>query len=51
MLHANIAKIERRVVGINGKSANLPAVVEAHSLQNTLSLMSLVTHIYIYIYI
>ena len=41
MLHANIAKIERRMGGKKDKrlkSPNLRAVVEAHRLQNAPSL-------------
>ena len=42
MMHANVAKIERRMIGMKDKSANLRAVVRAHRLQNTPSLKSMV---------
>ena len=44
MLHANIAKIDRRMVGKKDKSANLRVVLEALWLQNAPSLKSHVTH-------
>ena len=42
MMHANGAKIERRMIGMKDKSANMRVVVEAHRLQNTPSLKSIV---------